>query len=130
MDFTKNKKGNTTERTNITSESSGTESFLGSTVKIKGNISTEESIILEGKITGNISSKNSIIIGKSGNASGRLEADFINISGKAKGTIITGKKLKILSNAIFDGNITASNVIIEEGGIFNGNMNMSEKKGR
>jgi len=130
MDFTKNRKENISENSSNLSENTGTESFLGKTVKIKGNISTDKSIILEGSIKGNISSKTSIIIGKSGNVSGRLEADFINISGKAKGTIISGKKLKILRNAKFDGDITASNVIIEEGGIFNGNMNMSEKKGR
>ncbi len=130
MDFTKNKKANAIENTAIPSESSGTESFLGSTVKIKGNISSDESLILEGKVNGNISSKNSITIGKSGNCTGILEADFVTIMGKAKGTIITGKKLRLLSKAKFEGNITSSNVIVEEGGIFNGNMNMSEKKGK
>ncbi|MCK5222719.1 MAG: polymer-forming cytoskeletal protein, partial [Candidatus Aminicenantes bacterium] len=64
---------------------------------------------------------------KSGNVTGKIEADVINIIGKAKGDIISRKKLIIQSSANFDGNINTDNVIIEEGGIFNGNMNLSEK---
>ncbi|MEN8221918.1 MAG: polymer-forming cytoskeletal protein [Acidobacteriota bacterium] len=128
MDFKKNRNESEIVRDERPSVNSETESYLGSTLKIKGNISSEEPVILEGKLTGNISSQQSITIGKSGTSSGRLEADYINIVGKAKGTIVTGKKLKIFSNAKFDGDITSTKVIIEEGGIFNGNMNMSEKK--
>ncbi len=132
MDFTKKKKGyepNRIEEVNSSANVSS-ESFLGKTIKIKGNITSEDSIIIEGKVNGNIESKNTIPIGQSGNTAGKIEAEFINIIGKAKGDIFTGKKLKIHSSAKFEGNINSENVVIEEGGIFNGNMNMSEKKSK
>jgi len=130
MDFTKNRKKDKAEKSEEINSSTnvGSESFLGRTIKIKGNITSEDSIIIEGKVSGNIQSKNTVTIGKSGNTSGKIEAEFINIIGRAKGDIFTGKKLKIHSFAKFDGNINSENVVIEEGGIFNGNMNMSEKK--
>ncbi len=129
MDFSK-KKVNEAIRKDEALKSSESESFLGKTIKIKGNISSEQSIIFEGKITGNITSKNSITIGKSGISSGRLEAEYINILGNSKGTIVSSKKLNILSNSKFNGNITSSKVIIEEGGVFNGNIIMLGKKGK
>jgi len=130
MDFSKSKKVNEAISIDENSKSSETESFIGKSIKVKGNISSEQSIRIEGKITGNITSNNSITIGKSGISSGRLEAEYINILGNSKGTIVSGKKLNILSNAKFNGNITSPKVIIDEGGIFNGNMNMLEKKGK
>ena len=132
MDFTKNRKKDEVDRIEEVSSSANisSESFLGRTIKIKGNITSEDSIIIEGKVTGNIQSKNTVTIGKSGNTNGKIEAELINIIGKAKGDIITGKKLKIHSFAKFYGNINSENVVIEEGGIFNGNMNMSEKKNK
>ena len=132
MDFTKKKKENGMNRIEEVNSSANvsSESFLGKTIKIKGNITSEDSIIIEGKVNGNIQSKNTITIGNSGNTTGKIEAEFINIIGKAKGDIFTGKKLKIHSTAKFEGNINSENVVIEEGGIFNGNMNMSEKKSK
>lgn len=132
MDFSKSKKDNLISERDKTdsSESFSSESYLGKTIKIKGNLTSEESVIIEGRVNGNIKSADTITIGKYGNTKGKLEADVINIMGRAKGDIISRKNLKIQGTAKFDGNINAENVIIEEGGIFNGNMNMSEKKDR
>jgi len=130
MDFSKNRRENENMDSLISSGTTGSDSFLGKSVKVKGNITSEESVIIEGKVTGNITSENSITIGKSGNVNGKLEADFINILGKAKGTINSKIKLKIQNGARFEGDINSNSVIIEEGGVFNGMMNMSEKKNR
>ena len=129
MDFSKSKKNNSVSNEDKveSSDKFGLGSYLGKTVKIKGNITSDESVRIEGRINGNIKSSATITIGKSGNVTGKIEADVINIIGKAKGDIISRKKLILQSSAKFDGNINTDNVIIEEGGIFNGNMNLSEK---
>ncbi len=132
MVFIKEKDKHSGEKTEglKASMESAHESFLGKSIKIKGNISSEESIRIEGRVNGNIKSKKAIIIGESGNINGKLEADSINLSGKAKGDIISRIRLTIHRTAKFEGNIHSDNIIIEEGGIFNGNMNLPEKKNK
>lgn len=132
MDFSKSRKNNLVSNDDKVEspDNFSLGSYLGKTVKIKGNITSDESVGIEGRVNGNIKSADTITIGKSGNVSGKIEADIINIMGKAKGDIISRKKVRIQSGAKFDGNINTDNVIIEEGGLFNGNMNMSEKKNK
>ncbi len=113
------------EATKLNGES---DSYIGKSVKIKGNISSQGSILIDGKVKGNIKVSGNITIGQDGNVNGKLEAGTIDIKGKAKGEIITTQKLNLHSTANFEGNITSKNVVITEGGVFNGNMNMTGKK--
>jgi len=128
MDFTKNKKRNESEKEDLPLKSPLSESYLGKSVTIKGNISSEGPVVMDGKITGNITSSDSITIGRAGSSSGNLDADRVDVYGKAKGSIFTRRKLILHNTSKFDGTITSTNIVIEEGGIFNGNMNMNDGK--
>lgn len=128
MDFTKNRKRNETENKDLPVENTESESYIGKSVTIKGNISSEGPVVMDGKITGNIKSSGTVTIGNTGKSSGALEAEHVKVYGTAKGSIVTRKKLIIHNTARFDGTITSANVVIEEGGLFNGNMNMEGSK--
>ena len=130
MDFSRSKKEVLAETPVVPTAQGGNDSYLGKTLKIKGSITSDESVTVEGKVTGNITSDTSITIGESGNVSGTLEADYVNVLGKAKGIIKSKQRMIIKTNARFEGEINSGSVIIEEGGVFNGNMNMSDKKNR
>lgn len=132
MDLSKIKKENEPAGSGSYSGSvqGNSESFLGKSVKFKGNITSEESIMIEGKITGNISSDREITIGAEGNINGRIDAGVVNLLGAARGEIVAKQKINIRNAAKFNGNMTSDKVTIEEGGIFNGNMNMPERKQR
>jgi len=125
MDSIKNR-----EKSNYSQESDNNEfeSYIGKSVRIKGNIASEESILVEGKTNGSINVKDILTIGESGDVSGKIEADSINVKGKVRGEIKTSQKLRVLSTANIKGDIFSDSIIIQEGGVFNGNMNMSEKE--
>jgi cytoskeletal protein CcmA (bactofilin family) len=132
MDLIKSRKDVDRENRDIpiSGEIERSESFLGKTVKVKGNISSSDSIHIEGKINGNVEADHKIIIGAQGSVNGKMEAEVVDLYGTAKGEIITKKIMNIHNSAKFEGNINSNKVTIEEGGIFNGNMNMPEKKGK
>jgi cytoskeletal protein CcmA (bactofilin family) len=103
-----------------------THSYLGKTVKIKGEIKSEEHITIEGKITGNIVSSNDLTIGKNGFVNGEINAESVKIDGKAEGNISATRKLEISSIGTFAGSLKSDNVVIMEGAIFKGNINLAD----
>ena len=107
-------------------EQTGT-TYIGSSLKIKGNITSNEAIILEGKIDGNITIKEQITIGKNGQFKGKIKADTVIILGKAKGEISAPNKVEICNEGDFDGTLQTKKLIIEDGAIFNGNTSMNEE---
>ncbi len=125
MDLSKKNEKNNYSHASNDNES---ESYFGKSVKIKGNITSQDSILIEGKFNGNINVKETLTIGESGNVNGKIEANSINVMGKVKGEIRTNQKLRVLSTAKIKGDIFSNSVIIQEGGVFNGNMNMKEKE--
>jgi cytoskeletal protein CcmA (bactofilin family) len=102
--------------------------YIGGSIKIKGNVTSNEAIILEGKIDGNINIAEQITIGKNGQFKGKIKADIVKILGKAKGDISATNRVEICSEGDFDGNVQTQKLIIEDGAIFNGNSCMSDEE--
>lgn len=101
-------------------------SYLGKTLKIKGEISSEEYLTVEGEVTGNINITKTLTIGKEGYVDGEITAEVVKIDGKAKGSITASEKLEISSRGNFHGNIKSEKLVIEEGAVFQGNANQDE----
>lgn len=101
-------------------------SYLGKTLKIKGEISSDEYLTVEGQVTGNINITKTLVIGKDGYVDGEITAEVVKIDGKAKGSITASEKLEISSRGHFHGNIKSEKLVIEEGAVFQGNANQDE----
>jgi len=109
------------------STSSGaSSSYLGKTLKIKGEISSDEYLTVEGQVTGNINITKTLVIGKNGYVDGEITAEVVKIDGKAKGSITASEKLEISSRGHFQGNIKSEKLVIEEGAVFQGNANQEK----
>ncbi|MEN8153859.1 MAG: polymer-forming cytoskeletal protein [Acidobacteriota bacterium] len=102
-------------------------SYIGEGVKIKGNIVTEQPIVLKGKLKGNLQAKDSVTIEQGGEVNGNIKARTVNLFGKATGDIKTEDKLSIFPSGKFNGNINSLNIVIKEGGKFSGTANLDEK---
>lgn len=101
-------------------------SYLGKTLKIKGEISSDEYLTVEGQVTGNINVTKTLVIGKDGYVDGEITAEVVKIDGKAKGSITASEKLEISSRGHFQGNIKSEKLVIEEGAVFQGNANQDK----
>ncbi|WP_241609597.1 bactofilin family protein [Rosenbergiella australiborealis] len=120
----KNKKSEervpTTELQGAKGERSIKETLIAKGTVLTGEISNESDVLVEGSVVGDIHSSRSIRIGQEGNVQGTLTAEKITINGYLKGRC-QAVSVKILSQGRLDGDIHASELSIECGGIFNGN---------
>ncbi len=101
----------------------GEASFIGKTMKIKGDLDSEEGVTIEGNVDGNIKVGKTLVIGKNGNASANIEAQDVCIFGAAKGTIKASHKLEIRTLGRYNGSIETDLLVIEDGAILNGDVN-------
>ncbi len=105
----------------VSGDNLATSNRIGQGTKIEGEIITDGTIRIEGEIDGYIESKARVIIGDTGQVTGDIVCDCIDISGKVTGKITCKDILFLKASAIVDGEIITNKLIMESGATFNGN---------
>jgi cytoskeletal protein CcmA (bactofilin family) len=109
-------------------------SVVGKTLLIKGEIYSDDEILIEGKIQGKINVKNRVIVGINGNVEADIEAREVIIKGKVTGNVKGSQRVEIVPAGVLHGNISSPRVVIADSGIFEGNIEMhgrdDKSKGR
>jgi cytoskeletal protein CcmA (bactofilin family) len=102
-------------------------SYLGKSMKIKGKISSDEYLTVEGQVEGNIEISKTLTIGKNGYVNGTINADIVKLDGQAEGNITAATKLEIASTGTFQGTIKSDKLVIEDGATFKGKVNVEDE---
>lgn len=102
-----------------------TNSFIGKTLFIKGEIFSDEEIVVEGKIEGKLNVKHRVIIAKNGVINADIDGKEIVIKGRVNGNVKSNYKVEIVPGGVLNGNIVSQKVVLAEGAIFRGNINMT-----
>jgi cytoskeletal protein CcmA (bactofilin family) len=109
-------------------------SVVGKTLLIKGEIYSDDEILIEGKIQGKINVKNRVIVGINGNVEADIDAREVVIKGKVIGNVKGSQRVEIVPAGVLRGNINSPRVVIADSGIFEGNIEMhgreEKSKGR
>lgn len=95
---------------------------------IEGTVKINGSVRIDGKIKGKVKASEKIIVGQTGVIEGDLKAKEVTLSGKCTGCIIAEDKAIFHSTAEFDGEISCKQLLVEEGVVIDGNINMKEKR--
>lgn len=105
--------------------SAGKTAVLGATIKVKGDISGEENLLIEGQVEGSVSlSSHELTIGKTGKLNANLTAKNIRIDGQVDGDIIGKEKVIVTSTSQIKGNIVTPKMTLEEGARFKGTIDI------
>jgi cytoskeletal protein CcmA (bactofilin family) len=100
--------------------------IIGPGISINGDISGDENLVIEGKVEGKINLPgHQVEIGKSGRVHADIVAKFIKIEGEMHGDIDGREKVIIASSGHVKGNITAPRVMLEDGAIFKGSIDIN-----
>lgn len=106
-------------------KSSGRTAVIGSGIKIKGDITGDENVVIEGSVNGSIQlGKNQVSIGQSGDVKANITARVVSVDGRVNGDIIGQEKVIISRTGNVRGNIKAPRVTLEDGAIFKGSIDM------
>lgn len=99
--------------------------MIGKTITIKGDISGEENLVIEGTVNGTVHLKgNDLTVGQSGRVTANLTANVVRIDGEVKGDIVGVEKVVITKSGKVQGNIVGPRVTLEDGAKFKGSIDM------
>ena len=98
---------------------------IGSSILIRGDISGEENLTVEGKIEGTVTLKgNALLVGPDGDVNATVKAGRISVSGRVEGDLQAEDQVVLQSSGKVQGNITAPRVTLEDGCKFKGTIDM------
>jgi cytoskeletal protein CcmA (bactofilin family) len=112
-----------TEKTNGNGGGNGT-TLISSGTTIKGDISSNSDLRIDGTIIGNINSSAKIVIGSSGVVEGDIFGNHADIVGKTSGTIKVKELLQLRGDCVVNGNVYAGKLQVEPTATFNGQCHM------
>ena len=102
---------------------------IGPSIYIKGDLTGEEDLIIQGRVEGTINLKqNNLTIGQEGDINANIYARSVTIEGNLKGDIYGDEKVVIKKSGNVNGNVIAPRVSLEDGARFKGSMDMDHKK--
>lgn len=103
----------------VAAQKAGAATIIAQGTRIKGNITTDCHLHIDGEFEGKIDSKNTVMIGKNGQVDGEVYANKLVVSGKLKG-LTESDTVEISSQGRFEGVITSTELVIEKKGVFIG----------
>jgi cytoskeletal protein CcmA (bactofilin family) len=107
---------------------SGPACVIGAKTRIKGEISGDENVLVEGHVEGTIKITHDLRIGTSGSVKATVSAQCVVIAGELVGDCHASQRVQIETTGRLTGNIRAPRVVIVEGATFRGNSDMSPRR--
>jgi len=99
--------------------------MIGPSIKIKGEVTGDEDLVIQGKVEGTIDLKDhEVSVGQSGQVFADIKAKVIKIDGEVTGDIAGNEKVVISKSGNVRGNIVAPRVTLEDGANFKGSIDM------
>jgi cytoskeletal protein CcmA (bactofilin family) len=91
---------------------------------LKGDISSNNDLRIDGTVIGNVSSSSKIVIGANGSVEGDISGNQADIVGKVAGNIKTKDLLQLRGDCVVNGNVHAGKLQVEPTATFNGQCHM------
>ena len=103
---------------------SGIYTILGPDTSFKGILDTQESLRVEGTFDGTINSQGDVYIGEGSVVSANVYGKRVIVSGELKGMVEAINGLEITGTGRVYGDVTGDRLIVDEGAVYKGNVNM------
>lgn len=97
---------------------------IGPETSVRGALSGDEDLVVEGRLEGNVSLTGHLIIAESGDVEADLDVESIQVHGHVRGDISASRSITIEKGAQVQGNVKAPRVIINDGAHFDGAVEM------
>jgi cytoskeletal protein CcmA (bactofilin family) len=111
-------------RRKYSQESSLWAGFLDKAVRLEGTMEINGTLRLEAHVKGTIISSQTLMLGDNAHVEGQIEGNHVMISGRFDGVIFAKGRVEIQPKGIVTGEIHTPCLVIEPGGIFDGQCHM------
>lgn len=107
----------------------GDRATIGPSIFIKGDLTGEEDLVVEGRVEGKVDLKqNNVTVGKNGRVKADILGRVVTIEGEVDGNVFAREQAILRQSGAIRGNITAPRVILEDGSRFKGSIDMEPPK--
>lgn len=98
---------------------------FGKSITFKGDLSGDEDLEIEGRVEGQIQLPNhQLTIGAHGRVTAQIEAKLVVVIGHVAGNVTASERVEVQASGIVDGDIQAPRLLIQEGAVVNGSIQM------
>ena len=98
--------------------------MIGAGTTIRGNLSGDEDLTVEGRIEGSVTLSKDLTIAGGAVLAAQIEAQNVAVNGEVNGNITAGQTVQVASGAKVVGDVTTPRIHIAEGAQFQGRINM------
>lgn len=100
---------------------------IGKDTCFKGSIKAKGLIRIDGEMEGEIETQGDVVIGEGGKVNLELKARHVAIAGRFEGNLEAEGKLEIKNSGIIIGSVKTNGLLVDDGAVFSGSMDMRQK---
>ena len=109
-------------------EGKGDMANIGKSITINGDLTGEEDLVIEGKVEGKVTLPNSqLTIGANGTIKAEVQAKSVVVIGRVSGNVRGTERVEIQATGIVEGDVVAPRLVVAEGAVVNGSIQMTSK---
>jgi len=105
-------------------QSGNAATLISAGTTLKGDISSNGDLRIDGTVLGNVKTSAKIIIGSTGVVEGDIAGNQADVTGKVNGNIRATELLQLRGECVVSGNIYAGKLQVEPSATFNGQCHM------
>ena len=103
---------------------------IGGDVRIRGEVSVEKGLRIDGVVEGSVVTRGKILVGKSGQLKAEVKAGFLVVEGKVTGNVTVSDRVQIEPSGHVYGDLTAGKLVVAEGATIVGKLNVGPSAGK
>ena len=103
----------------------GSETIIGTGVKVKGSLYSEGDITVDGHLEGDIRAAGNVTVGVNAVIKAKVAGDNVSIAGDLVGNVTAQGQTTITETGHLQGDITTNGIVINAGGLFQGKITMT-----
>lgn len=102
---------------------------IGKSVVIRGELTGNEDLYLDGEIEGNINLRDhKLVIGPNGRIKATITARDVVVHGRVEGNLTASDRVELKRNCTLIGDVGTQRIVIEDGAFFKGAIDIKENK--
>lgn len=99
---------------------------IGRTVTIKGEIRSEEDLLIDGRVEGRLDvGRNRLVVGPNGEVRAAIGAREVDVHGVVNGNVEATDRIILRKNSKLVGDLKMASVVIEDGAYFKGSIDIT-----